>query len=40
MESVENSKKELELLKKQNAQLKEKAASLPKQYNEESYFDC
>jgi len=40
MKNVENSKKELELLKKENAQLKEKAASLPNQFNEESYFDC
>ena len=35
-ENFENMEKELKLLKKENVQLKEKTASLPK----ESYFDC
>ena len=39
-ENFENMEKELKLLKKENAQLKEKTASLPKQLDEESYFDC
>ena len=33
-------KNELELLKKENALLKEKAASLQKQFNQDSYFGC
>ena len=39
-ENFENMEKELELLKRENAQLNENTALLLKQLNKESYFDC